>query len=165
MPGITEASAGTGVTSSAVRTPVQTESRLVMEVLYVRSWLAGGNPGGVDADHAGTRRSTLTTKDPNGVIGFPSDASVIDLFLGDLNQQFAESTETGGAGSAITGYQYTPLHDGNGKGQLVAATEFFQTVDGQVSQSVLRADHRVGYRLVRVSAEELLGLIAQFLQS
>lgn len=161
IPKIAETAQGTFVQSGAIQTPVARESGLAMEVLKVQ-WLAG-DPGTHtrDADTNMLVQGQITTRSKSGMItSFAFD--VIARLEMEKHIAFAEATETGAAGYSNNNAPIDDLEAADGRGFLTVARSFYlgyktTTISG--SLSTLSA--RILYRTVRLSKEEMLGLLEE----
>mgnify|MGYP001454210536 CR=1 FL=1 len=160
MPVVTESAVGTYTTESK-QTPVVRESSKVMEILAVEWELDDASHvsiGAASGDEKFQSRAQLTT-DEKADIGSMATKGLIDKFGKETHSQFAEADETGGAGFSSVD---TVLHNfaQGGKGFLTAAETFHLGVKGNSGENaVIGVSCRILYRLVKVSAEELLGLL------
>lgn len=161
FPLVQEATAGTYVESAAVRTPVQLENHLVMELLWTR-WTVGLASILTEADMDVKINAQITSESQTAIVGF-SDAAVIDRVADEIFFHTFESTETGAGATSRDAQKRHNLADEEGVGMIYAGTELFLGLDGTPSMGVLTATARLAYRLARVNATELLGYIAQYL--
>ncbi len=156
---VVEASAGTQVEVETI-VPVRISDRQVMEVLLVHWDASAGNFTTIDADRAVSTRFTITKRTKGTATTVLDDPDVIDAVIIAKELQFAEATETGGGMSQI---ENTIIHDfsSSGHGFLVAAQSIFMSVRGDAAVAAARSRARILYKLVTVSAEELIGLVSQ----
>lgn len=159
----TEAVAGTAV-ETETQTPVRRSESLVMEILMAEFEFSGGGCGDTDADVAIEEKASITTRTSGSTpaVARLNDSSLISLAKIRYNVEYGEATETGGGGwseNRITRNDYSS----SGYGFLCAANSLFLQVDGSTScEGVLAADARILYRLVKVTANELVGLVEQY---
>jgi len=158
-----EATAGTAV-ESETNTPVSREDILVMEILATQFKFALGSQSGQDADITGRFQCSITSRAVTGpAIAGINVGNTIDVASVMFTLQAFESTETGG-GPALEMESIVHNFAGNGKGFLTAAKTIYVQVDGITGLGVTECRCRLLYRLVKVSAEELAGLLSQLSQ-
>ena len=162
--GIPTLSAG-NYAESETRTPVVAGGKLVMEILKIQYDLPTpdmSSAGASSADELAQHDVHLSSKSETVIQNFIEN-TVIDKARTKVMSQFAEATETGGAGFVVEEIVVHDLTDGRGNGVLYAAQAIFL---GSLTSGITTVSPRVRilYRLVKVSADELLGIIADFLQ-
>lgn len=153
---------GSAFVQAETRTPVITGSRLVMELLGVE-WetniAALSSAAAASADTAGTMLAQITDQTQTAIRPL-ANSRVVDKRVLGIQSQFAETTETGGAGFAYEEIRWNDFAAG-GSGVLSAANSFFLAVAGDAAISTGDVNARILYRMVTVGAEELIGIIAQ----
>jgi len=143
-------------------TPVRRQESFVMEILAVQWRVPWRNIDSVGATSPDTERSIqamITTTQQTAIISI-ANATVIDREDKQLETQFAEATETGGAGVAAPTITLNDFAT-SGRGFLSAANVMHLAVDSNDSSYADNIDARILYRLVRVSSAELIGIIEQ----
>lgn len=162
MTPVTESVVGT-FTQTETQLPVRIDARQVMEILGVEYQVPPGNiasAGGTSTDEFQNGMTQITKRSQSAEIAL-SDADCVDKVKIWTMDKFAEATETGGAG--FNGDEVI-WHDfaSSGFGFLVASQSMFLAIDWTtVHTPVLTSQARLLYRLVKVSAEELIGLVSQ----
>ena len=145
---------------SETSAPVRLASLEVMEILGVEWSFLGASMQGLDAEFANILRAHIS-KATRGSPAALNDPNVIDQMNIQLQTFFPEATETGGAGQSD---QRVIYHDfsSSGKGFLSAATAFFLGIDqDSQAQNLMTVQARMLYKIVKVTANELVGLISQ----
>jgi len=158
MTPVSEAAAGTFIEQQTVM-PVRIDNRQVLEILGVETEISGGSQSAVDADTEVEIVIQLTKRTQTARVAL-QDPDIVHLRSQLVAQQYAEATETGGGPYSYSKTRYTDYASG-GKGFLVAAQSLFLGVVGSATIAVVTARCRFLYRLVKVSAEELIGLVQQ----
>lgn len=144
--------------------PVRISDRQVMEIMATE-WdvtIPFPPPDAVQSSRHRFASCQMSRRTQSGEMVL-NDPDCIDKTKPSLDAIFAEASESGGAGGAYNGII---LHDhaSNGKGFLYAGTAIFLGLDtsGITGDTTLVAlSGRVKYRLVKVTAEELIGLVQQ----
>jgi len=159
FPSLAEAVAGTYVIGTAQNTPVQQEDNIVMELLWVDFELNGASLNAIDGDATTEFQAQIVHRSQNALIGF-NDSALIAHMKKVLFTQYAEATETGGAGGALDYLSRFELQDAKGKGILFAGTQLFLAVRGSsTSGGAIDVNARLAYRLVKLPLAEAIGLI------
>lgn len=156
---VTESAAAV-FTQSQTAMPVRISALEVMEILAVEYEITGGLFASLDADVTNVVQAQITEDSQSAMIAL-NNSNVIDKVRLIENIIFSESTETGGAGFSTI---RTILHNfaPNGKGFLYAGQSMFVGVDQfSGNPTVMTANIRILYRLVKVTANELIGLVRQ----
>ncbi len=138
--------------------PVRISDRQVIEVLgvetHVNSVLGSGD---LDEQFGVELAITKTTQTAVQVL---SNSNMVHRRFAGGFMEFAEATETGGGPGMIELTQFVDYAK-SGKGFLVAANALFLGIIGVAQNNTRRVDARILYRIVTVSAEELIGLVSQ----
>lgn len=156
-----EVVAGTAIESST-NTPSTPETATIMEILGVEHSLLGGDIIGILTSKSVNIRGSISGKSSGATPAIVEidDPDCLSVETITVAQTAFEATETGAAGSAARRTIFTDYAAG-GKGFLYAGKTIYSQVDGSVSASVVTHKCRVLYRLVKVTATELVGLLAQ----
>jgi len=156
---VTEAVAGT-LKQSETKMPIRIENLQVMEILKIQFEITGGSISGIDADHFAGINGQITETSETTLLAL-NDRNLIQNFRKLMVMQFAESTETGGGAFTID-YVFEFDYDVGGKGFLYAGVSMFLAVKQDSSApGVASLNARLLYKLVKVSANELIGLVRQ----
>lgn len=155
-----EATAGTFV-ETETQMPVQLQHREVIEVLAVQWRLNGGGVGasGLAADLNAALQGQITKVTKASMANLP-DSTVVDSIQIQAQFAYAEATETG----AVQQTEHrVVLHNfaNAGHGFLVASQSLFCAAQGSATLAKVQVGARILYRIVTVSAEELLGLVRE----
>lgn len=150
----------TGFIESETAMPVRIQALEVMEILAIEYEFSGGSMQSVDAEFSNALIANIYENSRTANIAL-NDSRCVDKAIIVLSMVTPESTETGAAGYA---YENIILHDfaKGGKGFLYAGQSMFVGVDQDaLAVSLLTVAARVLYRLVKVTANELIGLVRQ----
>lgn len=142
--------------------PIRISDRQVMEVLAVEfdhQQDPFASPATTDPDTQQKHSLQITTRSKTVILGI-NEPDLIDKSIVNQESQYSEVTEAGGAGMSS---ENVVLHDfaGSGKGFLVASQSLFLGIDTTTAANSRTSDARILYRLVKVTAEELIGLVQQ----
>ena len=136
----------------------------VMEILQVDWYLGLADVADSTTIHFGFLGNRLTrgTDDPVSLVSLQNDVA------DPTNYAFAMwQTEQFGAGTgaAIMNRSYWPItvtmNDNNGNGMLIATSRFFMTTGAFGNATAGRGTVKILYRMVNVSLEEYVGIVAQ----
>ena len=158
-----ESTDGTYLETAAERSPIVIHSDRVMEILGYQWEFSGVLNPDANVDASGSIRGQVTSKSKTAM-SLIDDADVVVKESIFLHREFAEGTPTGGAGWAAKATGYVSWSD-NGKGPLYAMPEVFVAVQGDTEWQTTNFSVKILYRLVKVTKDELLGLLASFLSS
>ena len=156
-----EAAAGTAVEVETTL-PVRIGESQVVEILAVQWDIIIGSPAGNTADLVADVIASLSKRSSGSTPAVVelSDPDCIDRVTIRQAIIALEATETGAGGLSQKLTIYHNFAHGD-KGFLVAANSLFLAIDGLSTLAVSQAFCRVLFRLVKVSAQDLLGLVSQ----
>ena len=153
-------SASAVYTQSETQMPVRIGALEVMEILAIEFEITGGLFVSIDQDLTNVLQAQITRNSQTAMIAL-NDSDIVDKVRYVESLMYAESTETGGAGFSS---ERVTLHDFGlgGKGFLFAGQQMFVGVDQfSGTPTVSTCNARILYRLVKVTANELVGLVRQ----
>lgn len=151
-------SAANTYTETETKTPVR--DNLIMEVLAVEfeintlltNSLQGNHTGAIlqIGQKASTDSDTINNRDK------------VSSWRPGMENIAMEATETGTGGASQPLVEYRDYGSaGGGKGFLIASPSLFLGIKGSVQIAARTATCRILYRLVKVSTEELIGLLRE----
>lgn len=151
-------SAANTYTEVEVQAPARLSAFEVLEILGVEFRM---NPGGTvaDADEDAVLIFQVTETTQTGNVNM-NNPDLISQVKQQLRQEAFEATETGGAGWAIDQTMYVDYAAG-GNGFLSAAQSLFLGIQGTGHAAISSCSARLLYKIVKVSANELIGLVSQ----
>lgn len=142
--------------------PIRISDRQVMEILGIMWLIKGTAPGALAADHTSTRHAQLTKRSiGTAAIDLIPRNNIIDWV--EFESNFSIVT----TGAGYNNRENTVWHDfaGSGNGPLLASQSIFLQVvtieDTTPGSERAAASVRILYRLVEVSAQELIGLVQE----
>lgn len=157
LPLVIEAAAGTFIESPASPTPVNSATNLVMEILGVEWLMDVSGAQALAADQQTNWDAQITTSTQTGMLSFAS-AALLDRAKLDMAVIRNDAT---GVGMMII--DAVVWHDfaTSGHGPITAARNFFIAAQSSTNVAPMQVSARILHRLVRVSSEELLGLLQE----
>lgn len=154
---VVESAAGTFTEGSGAPTGLSRRERFAMEILGVQ-WIANfAGLQGLTADLQAQLHAQLTSASQDSIILDQWNSVIIDQYKIEVAYVFTTS------GATLALQEMTVFHDfaSSGHGPLTVASKFFLSLVGNSSLTVLSAACRILHRFVRVTDEELLGLLAE----
>jgi len=151
-------SAANTFTEAITQMPVRLSARQVVEILGIELQRVGGLINAIDSDLDAFSKIQLSKKSGNVAL---NSSDLLALHETRITIAAMESTETG---AGLTMSQSTVFLDfaSGGKGFLFAGQQVhLGVVSGAAAMSVITGRGRILYRIVTVSAEELIGILAQ----
>lgn len=159
LPSLVETTGGTFRQDAGTNTPVVRQSSKVMEILGVQWEIDFSGLQGIAADLQGQVIGEISTRVQTGIVGI-ENRDTIDGQKIEFSFAFPEATESGCAAIGLNQSFWHGFSQG-GHGFLTAAPTFFLGVLGFTGASQSRVRTRILYRLVQVSAAELIGLLTE----
>lgn len=145
---------------SETKVPVRIQALEVMEILGVEYEIVGAAMNGKDADFTNNILMHLASDSRSTIIDLTS-SKCLDKHGQIVSGQAMEVTETGAAGYAYKSIVWHSFAAG-GKGFLYGQDQIFLGIDQDtIAQNLLTVRARVLYRLVKVTATELVGIVKQ----
>lgn len=156
--------ATTGGTDVYGEAETQTPNRVgpantVMEILKIQYQLPAP-VAGEDADKRYQRFAHVARSSQSAVLDLNA-RECVDRVQTIGVQAFAEATETGGAGWHEENVITHDLSDGNGNGVLYGGSSIFLGFDTGDWNAASTLYARILYRMVKVTAAELLGIVQE----
>jgi len=155
---------GTTYAEAETNTPNAVAGDMVMEIFKVVFEIGEAviaSVGAASGDSSIVYIAALVSRTQGAVMPNLNDADVIIRWKLMQETQFAEATETGGAGMMGSMTCVFDLSDNNGHGLLVAAESLFLGVLGSSALIDNSLDCKILYKAKKVNASELLQLARQ----
>lgn len=146
-------------TESETKIPARIGARQVIEVLAIEFEFAQPvelSPQVIGETNHSIQMTTRTKDAPIRI----NDKDLISKWKPSTSVDYAEATETGGAAVSQEQTKHFDYAAGAG-GFLVGSTSIFLGIQSNGESAVVTGYARMLYKLVTVSAEELLGLVSQ----